>query len=207
MNELNIQSDFIDYYDDLSNNKSEIIYKRYISNSKQRATALKILRAMGIKTIDIKPVTQFYTDTPYLCVYTNPNAHNNQGKSVVRVEDAKVIYPNYIASSYIQIDKTKGKTMKYLQIGKRRFTLYFQKEDDLSISMGKLIEVRESTPEYNRLIGLPIFSIDYISDGNEMLATDFNEVEELQRIGIQYYLDKQTIIDEIKEALMVYNIN
>ena len=53
MNGLCIKSDFNDYYDILNDNKSIITYDRYLSNSMQRGSALKFLRKLGIKTIDI----------------------------------------------------------------------------------------------------------------------------------------------------------
>lgn len=207
MGNLKIQSDFIDYYDSLSSDNTSLIYRRLRSQCKQRGTALKFLKNMGLKTLDIKQVSQFYRDTNYLCVYTNPKSHDSNGKVVMALDDARLNYPNYIASEYIGLSKTNGLTLKYLQIGKRRFTLFFKKEDELSLHMGQLIDIKESQSDYNRLVGLPIFSIDYISNGTEMIATDFNEVEDLQRIGINYYLSKETIIDEIIDALMIYNLN
>ena len=38
-----------------------------------------------------------------------------------------------------------------------------------------------------------------------MIATDFNEVENLHNINMDRYLDSNTVITEIIDALTVYN--
>lgn len=202
MNGICIKSDFTDYYDILNDNNSNIVYNRYLKNCKQRGSALKYLRNIGIKTIEIKQVNKFFRGDGPIVVYTDPNGHNSQGKKIITVDDAMQSYENCIASKYF-IDSDI--TIKYLQIGKRRFTLYFKKNKQFTLNMGELIDIKESSPEYNRLFGLPIFSIDYISNGKEMIAIDFNEVENLQALNINKYIDYNIIIQEIKDALIVYN--
>jgi hypothetical protein len=202
MSGLCIRSDFTDYYDMLSDDKSIITYNRYLSQSKQRGTALKYLRSLGIKTLEIKQVNTFFRGDGPIVVYTDPQGHNGNGKRIMTVDDAVRTYGNCIASKYLNTD---GMTIKYLQIGKRRFTLYFKKEITQSLDIGTLIDIKESSPEYNRLVGLPIFSIDYISDGQYMIATDFNEVENLSMIGMNRYLDSNTVINEIIDSLLIYN--
>lgn len=203
MSGLYIKSDFSDYYDILNNKNSIITYNRYLSECKQRGTALKYLRTLGIKTLELKQVSQFYKDDGDIIVYKNPKGHNGTGKEIMSVSEALQYHSNCLASKYIPSED--GITVKFLQIGKRRFTLYFKKDEAVTLNMGKLISISESFSEYNRLIGLPIFSIDYISNGIEMIATDFNEVENLQNLSLQNYLSPDTIIEEIRNALTVYN--
>jgi hypothetical protein len=186
----------------LSDDKSIITYNRYLSQSKQRGAALKYLRSLGIKTLEIKQVNTFFRGDGPIVVYTDPQGHNGSGKRIMTVDDAVRTYGNCIASKYWNTD---GMTIKYLQIGKRRFSLYFKKETTQSLEIGTLIDIRENSPEYNRLVGLPIFSIDYISDGQYMIATDFNEVENLSMIGMNRYLDSNTVINEIVDSLLIYN--
>jgi serine/threonine protein kinase len=202
MNDLCIKSDFSDFYDELHNEKSNFIYNRFLSECKQRGTALKYLRSIGIKTIDIKPVNTYFSTDGKIVVYTNPKGHNSNGKKIMSVDDAVIQYNNCIASKYIESNDI---TVKYLQIGKRRFTLYFKKDSQYTLELGQLVDISEAPSDYNRLIGLPIFSIDYIAIDNEMVATDFNEVENLQRIGIDKVLGKENVIEEIRGALITYN--
>lgn len=200
---INIISDFTDYYDVLKDDKSCITYKRMLSESKQRATALKELRRLSIKTLDIKSVNQFTRYDGPIVVYTNPNEHHGLGKRIMTVEEAQQSYSNCVASQYIESSGLM--TIKFLQIGKRRFSLMYKKANTLSLDMGTLIDISESSQGYNNSIALPIYSIDYISVDNQMVATDFNEVENLGKLQIDRHLSKEDIINEIRESLLIYN--
>lgn len=202
MSTIEIKSDFEDYYDSLSNAQSIIKYRRFLSESKQRGTALKILRSMGIKTIDIKPVNQYSAWDGLIVVYTNPKGHNGTGKKIMTVDDAMMSYSQCAASKYYSV---LDMWTKFLQIGNRRFTIYFKKDSEISLNMGSIIEVKETKGGYNPLIGLPIFSIDYITNGVEVIATDFNEVQDLRSIGMDRYLKGQEVVDQIADALVAYN--
>lgn len=202
MSGLCIKSDYTDFYDVLSNNNSIITYNRYLSQCKQRGSALKYLRSLGIKTLDIRQVNQFFRGDGPIVVYKDPMGHHGNGKAIMSVDEAMQYYSNCVASNYYNKD---GFTIKYLQIGKRRFSLCFNKNETETLDVGTLIDIKENTSEFNRLIGLPIFSIDYISNGCEMIATDFNEVENLHNINMDRYLDSNTVITEIIDALTVYN--
>jgi len=201
MNNIKIMSDFSDFYDSLSDEKSALTYERYLHKCKQRGTALKYLRSLNIKTIETQQVSQFLNDET-LVVYTDPFGHNGEGKRIMSAQEAKQSYNNCVASKYFVSD---GLSIKYLQIGKLKINLCYKKNSDITLDMGELVDVTIDVGDYNRLIGIPIFSIDYISVENKMLATDFNEVENLGRIGIQNYLKEEQIVDEISKSLMLYN--
>ena len=204
MYNIKIESDFTDYYDILSSNNSNIVYKRFSKDREQRAKDLKLLRTLGLKTLELKQVNQFIRDDEPIVVYTNPRGHDGSGKEIMSVDEAIKTYGNYTASKYLRPDG--GHSLKYLQVGKQRFALYFKKEeDDISLKMGKLINIARADAEYNRLIGLPIYSIDFISHKGEMIATDFNCIENLQRLGINTILSEEEIISEITRSLIVYN--
>lgn len=198
---LCIKSDFVDYYDNLSSNTG-IIYNRMISDVKQRGSALRYLRSLGVKTLDIKQVSNFSYLDGDLVVYTDSKKHHGNGKKIMSYEEALTYYSNYPASIYLE--DSKGITIKVLQIGQRRFNLTFKKEDK-SLTEGKLIGISEMAPAFNMLIGLPIFSIDYVASGCEMIATDFNEVENLSRIGINNYISSDDVCKEIINSLYAYN--
>lgn len=202
MSGLCIKSDFNDFYDVLSDDNSIITYNRYINNSMQRGSALKYLRSLGIKTLEIGQVNSFFRGDGPIVVYTDPTKHHGTGKSIMTVDEAMNYNGNCVASKYY-IDSDM--TIKFLQLGKRRFTFYYKRDDGLSLDKGKIIDIRENTQEYNRLFGLPIFSIDYISNGQEMIATDFNEVEKLDSLGVQQFMSAENIITEIIESLRIYN--
>lgn len=200
---LKIISDFSDYYDSISSDEDGVVYKRNLCDCKQRGSALKYLRSIGIKTIEIKQVNNFSYLDDTLVVYTDPKKHSGKGKRIVSYGEAQGMGSNVMASKFYS--ESKGLTVKYLQIGKRRYTLYFQRDDIYSLEKGRLVKIEESSQTYNMLIGLPIFSIDYISNGSEMLATDFNEVQSLKDIYMDHYIDASTVKREVIEALMAYN--
>lgn len=201
MSGLHINSDFTDYYDSLNDDNSIITYNRFLSDCKQRGTALKYLRSLGIKTLELKQVSQYFRDEGPIVVYTDIKAHNSNGKKIMDVADANLYNANCLASKYYDVKIN----IKFLQIGKRRLTLTFEKLDSMSLRPGRLIDIKESTSDYNRLVGLPIFSIDYIPINNEMVATDFNEVENLARLGINRYISSNEIVNEIINSLKIYN--
>lgn len=202
-NALHINSDYNDFYD-LDCTNSGIIYNRKLSDSMQRGSALKHLRKLGVNTIDIKPVSKFSYLDDKLVVYTEPTKHNGQGKKICTYNDAITYYPNMPASKFIE--NTDGFTVKVLQIGKRRFNLTFKKsKEESGLVEGSLVDIKELPYGYNKVIQLPIFSIDYIPCNNVMVATDFNEVEVLSRLNIKDYISSLDVIDEIINALKVYN--
>lgn len=203
MPDLCIKSDFTDFYDVLGQENSTLIYNRYIKECKQRGTDLKYLRSLGIKTLEIKQVNQFFSGDGKIVVYTNPKGHNGNGKKVMTVDEALLSHSNCIASKFYE--NTDRLTIKFVQIGKRRFTLCFYNDTDNPLHIGQLINIKESESFYNRIIGLPIFSIDYISVNGEMIATDFNEVQNLSEICMQRYISKTEVLCEITEALAIYN--
>ena len=202
MSGIFICSDYTDYYDVLHDNKSDIKYVRKMSNSMQRGKALKYLRELGIKTIETKSVRDAFPYYDKLVVYTDPKGHNGKGKKIMKSDKAIREYENYLCSPFYETD---GTTIKYLQIGDKRITLQYYKDDTESLEQGTIIDISQSTPEYNMLIGLPIFSIDYININGIMTATDFNEVENLSKIGIDKYFNASEIIDIIQKSLIKYN--
>jgi hypothetical protein len=200
MSRLNITSDFKDYYD-LESADALVTYTRMLSDSKQRGIDLRYLRSIGVKTIEIKQVNQFVNDGGKLVVYTDPNKHGGKGKKILSVDEARQSYSNYIASKLYNVTTT----LKYLQVGKRRFKILFERDTFESLDAGKIVSVTELSNEYNRIIGLPIFSIDYIHDGIETIATDYNIVEDLSKLGFEAYMSSEEVRNEIYESLIVYN--
>lgn len=200
---LKIVTDFSDYYDSLSDSNAKIVYNRKYSECNQRGTALNILRKhAGIKTIDLKPVSDFLYSGTRIVVYTNPKLHNGEGKRIMTVEEAMQSYSNYIASRYYE---ECDSFVKFLQVGSRRFTINYKRNNKESLTDNSVIDISEATSGYNKLLGLPIYSIDYIAVDNAMIATDFNEVECLKHCGIERFMTAEQVVEEIQKSLIAYN--
>lgn len=200
---VNIVSDFIDCYDYLSS-PNGLIYERKLSKN-TRGHDLKFLRSLGLKTIEIKPVNQFSYLDEKLVVYTKSNGHDGTGKKICNYIEAMEQYASYPASKFISLDETNGCTIKTLQIGSRRFNIFFRKEYE-DLEHGKIVNITEASRDFNNILRLPIFSIDYINKGNELIATDFNSVQKLDSINILEIMTADSIIKEIYEALVEYRI-
>jgi hypothetical protein len=197
-------SDFHDYYDELCTG-GELQYTRIRNNGKYRSEELKFLKDIGIKTVDFGPLRMFNPNIKKLVVYTDPKRHNFQGKEICSYMDAISRHGNCLVSEFIE--KYNGYTVKYLQIGERRFRMMFlNREFPTKLIEGELVRIEELTREYNYGLRLPIYSIDYISNGNnEMLAVDFNTVQQLDKIGMDKYIKEDEVVRLIHDSLIAYN--
>ena len=196
-----LNTDFKDFYDHGFVSKSDIVYNRKISESKDKGEAINLLREVGINTIQIKPVSKFSYNIDELVVYTNPKLHGGKGKKVMKLYDASQMYGNYLASEYIK--GTEGITIKVLHIGARRYRLTF-KNTSRDLKLGELIQIEKLSSAYNYDFMLPVFSIDYISDGMNTYAVDLNEVQNLEEIGMDKYITADEVIHEIYKSLIKY---
>lgn len=199
---IKIESNFSDYYDSKASVESIGVYKRYTDND-SRAKILRWLREQGIKTVDIKAVREFDNSVDNLVVYTNSSLHESKGKSVIELREARIMYPNMPASKFYS--EANGETLKVLQVGSRRFRITLKQTEEYSLNEGEVVDIKELSPQLNYGIMEPIFSIDYISDGIDMLAVDFNRVQRLDTLGIQNIMTPEEVIDEIRGALIAYN--
>lgn len=202
---IRLETDFNDYYDTECNQNSNIVYVRLQADKKSRGEELNELRRFGIKTIQFGPLSKFSPlVNKKLVVYTNPMLHNFEGKRIVGFDEAASQYGNCLMAEFL--DKSGGYTIKYLQIGQRRFNLMFYNPDYMDkLVEGSLVKIEELPKQYNYAIGVPIFSIDYISNGVEMIAVDFNTTQSLISIGLDKVIPASDVAREIRDALVVYN--
>lgn len=198
-----LKSTFSDYYDIAAKSDSEIVYNR-VRQGKGRAAQLNYLKGLGIKTVDFGPLTKFNPDSGKLVVYTNTLSHDFQGKKICTYSEAAIQYPNYLMAQFL--DVYNGYTIKYLQVGERRFRVMLQNKDYLTrLVEGSVLAIEELDRQFNYAVALPIYSIDYISNGTEMVAIDFNEVQNLGNIGFNRVMGPVEVTTEIEKALIAYN--
>lgn len=199
---IKIESNFKDYYDKLGTDLNPIaVYNRHRSEE-ARGSLLGQLRNMGIKTIELKAARDCDNTVKKLVVYTNPRLHESKGKRIVRLDEARLMFSNNLASKYYE--EANGVTLKFLQVGARRFRVTL-KSDGQSLQEGNVTDIVELASELNFCIMHPIFSIDYITTGKEMIAIDFNKVQQLDKIGMESVLSPGEVITEIKRSIMAYN--
>jgi len=199
-----LNSDFKDYYDAAFKKESQICYNRFKSTGRGRAEALTYLKSLGIPTIKFGAFSSFDYKTPEFVVYTNPKLHDGLGKYVYSFYDVATQYRNYLVAEHAQ--GTQGYTLKYLQIGERRFKLTLHNPNYKNVlSEGKVVGITELEKGYNFNIRLPIYSIDYVVKDRMPIAIDFNEVQELSRLGMDTILSAEEVVNEVKKALIAYS--
>lgn len=200
---LKIESDFKDFYDGLSTESNPVgTYLRYKKDIPSKGNGLAELKRVGIKTIDTRAARDIVSASNKLVVYTDPERHDGRGRVLMGYEEASMIYPNSLASEFY--DEAEGITNKLLQVGSRRFRVILKAKAG-TLEKGEVEHIDEITPSYNMLIGIPIYSIDYISTKNGMLAITFNNVECLSDYGMEHIMSAEQVISEVYNALLKYN--
>lgn len=201
---VRLNSDFEDYYDKYFDSDGVITYNRYYNRSMPRGQAINMLKHFKVPVIDIMAANKFSRMYTKLVVYTDPMLHSGKGKVILPRSEASLMHGNCLASPFV--DGTDGIYLKYLQIGVRRFQLTMKNPlDGLKCMPGNIIGIKELKPEFNFIIGLPIFSIDYISVNNTMVAIDFNEVQSLYSLGFERIMTGSDIVKEVEKSLVSYN--
>lgn len=202
---LKIESNFIDYYDNTAKSYnvpsiSDKCYDRNIRSYVHKAQSIKFLKALGVNTIQLKPVSQLGVYDDDVVVYVDDTLHECQGKIVVSAKIALRDFSNCVCTHYYP---DVCKTYKVLQIGEKRYNISFDKTHNGAedFSHGLLSDIHQLTPAYNKNIKLPIFSIGYIETKTDMIATDFNEVEKLYRLNFNNVLKPEDVVAEILKTL------
>ena len=193
---MKIISDFVDFYDEeLSKIESESIYVRYDKDREQRAIELRELREKGIETLKIKPVSSLTNSDELVVVYTDSKAHHGDGKIVTTCKMARQNYPNYSASMY----EDNEQSLKVVSVGRIKINIFTSKTDNFGIKERKSVLIDRKRIDSGINKEYFISSIDYImrKDGT-LVATDFNRVENLSKLGIEDYISKEEIITEYK---------
>lgn len=202
---VKLDSDFVDYYDNFFNDSGPLVYHRRMGNSLPRGVALEKLRAKGVPIIPLGAVNQFPRTARNLVVYTDQKAHQGQGKKILDWNEANIMYPNTLASQYVE--DTGGLYLKHLQVGSRRFNLTMQNPyNGTACHPGFIVNLQELEPGYNFVMALPIFSIDYIPFNGVMTAVDFNEVQNLYELGFERVMTPSDVVKEIESAIKALNL-
>jgi len=131
-------------------------------------------------------------------VYTDPKRHEHKGKSIMRLEEARHMYPNSLAS---KLYKDADITIKYLVIGELRYSVVIKNNDIYSMKNKEVTRIDRLEDSEDRLFEMPIYSIDYITIGGQMVAIDFNRVQKLSNLGIQEYLKPEEVIENIYRSI------
>lgn len=203
---IQIVSPFTDYYDYLSVDGG-MIYNR-VRNTSSKVEELRIVKALGIKTLELKPANQIVmgSHNQKVVVYMDLSKHSGEGKMIYPLNTVKITYPNKLCSIFYEPSDGVVRTYKFLQIGKRRFWVYIRNKGLVEDTVEGITEIESG---YNYYLRLPIYSIDYIltSDGLTQIAVDFNSIQSLSKLGMNRVLGAEVVVQEVYESILEYSKN
>lgn len=188
---VKVESDFTDFYDSLSEDKSSVVYRRMKSDSISKNEAIRKLKNVGTDTVLTGAVKEIAHLGENLIIYTNDK--NRKEKIVMESDYAVMMYPNYYSSILYKVEDKHIYSL--VHIGMRRFQVMRNNKEVTSI--------KEIEPIINRALNYPIFSIDYIITKKGMVATGYNNILNLGEIGMQEVITAQEVIDEIYKSIKI----
>lgn len=175
-----LRTDFHDYYDHYFDLQG-MIFERFSYQGMQRKSMLDFLSDVGFDTPLYGTVQEVYDqidDIDFLevVVYLDQMAHQGEGKIKIPMRQAITEYPDHLCSVYIPPKTGQVRSLRYLQVGNKRFWLKYASKDDWRSNYGDVeIEVLTQVKDgYHAKIHYPLFAIDFIANTNELMAVDFN---------------------------------
>lgn len=203
---IQIVSPFTDYYDYLSV-VGGVVYNR-IRTTSSKVEELRIVKALGIKTLELKPANQVVVNghNQKVVVYMDLSKHSGEGKMIAPLNTVKITYPNKLCSLFYEPTDGIIRTYKFVQIGKRRFWVYIRNNGLVENTVESITEIESG---YNYYLRIPIYSIDYIltNNGLTQLAVDFNSVQSLGNLGMEKVLSAESVVQEIYDSIVEYSKN
>lgn len=190
---VKVESDFVDFYDGLCKNEDgALVYRRFKSEQIPKSEQLMHLRRLGILAVEARAARDIISSSGRLTIYTNTK--DDSKNLVLTTGEADMLYPNTLASQYYP--ESNDVINRLIQVGARRFRVI--------IYRGAVVQVDELFRGYNMAVGLPVYSIDYISTSNGMLATAFHNVEQLSKYRLP--MTAEEVVNEIALAMIEYRI-
>ena len=133
-------------------------------------------------------------------VYKDIGSDKCKNKAVMDIWEAVETYPNLLCSKYIESDTH----IKYIQIGNIGYRLVLDVDTTGDIKLNGIKSIEAIQSDYTA-VGVPIYSINYVVDNNAMIATKFNQVQELSYLGFENIIGKEQINELVYKSLLTYN--
>lgn len=210
MVKVKLESDFKDYYDHWfagSWDKSDIVFERFTYSKTSKLEDFILLKSLGFCIPKIGTVSQLdamlLDKFSKVVVYLNDHAHAGEGKRLLSLESALVLYPNHFASEYIiNKDYEYSESYRYLRVGSKTFWLKYVSYDDWRSNCGDVdisiidFDVNLTVPQLN-----PLFAIDFIKTNNKLIALDYNSSPGLKWTGVEDIMTGKEVFNEIVNLL------
>lgn len=129
-------------------------------------------------------------------VYTNEYGHAGKGKVAVGYPENVLFCPNYYCSQRLYCNPPK--TLRYLQIGRRKWWLQYTGKIDQWMSNYEpdiKILCEEASRKYNKVFKYPLFAIDFVLWGfpPDVRAVDFNAAPGMKGTGMENLISPQEV--------------
>lgn len=185
-----IHSEFEDYYDKTAEEYG-LDYQR--NNKASWRKELTLLKEMGVEVVECDLVYNMRNIEDDKLVVFIGNEHNEkENKKIVSKSNALEYYNNFLCSPYIPND---GNVYTYLRIGSRQFSITSKIDTDNEMASKKdVVAIKELDRNYEIGLESPIYSIDYLKNGESFIAIGCNLAKKLDGL-IQ--LKKEDIVEEI----------
>lgn len=225
-----INSDFRDTYDIYSKPKTDKVFNRYSNGGPTKRQQFEILKQIGCKIPPIGLVGEVYEKwwedekvwIKAVVAYEDETKHCGEGKTLVSSRQMKHIQPSmghnrpeelerdrlwglfcsaYVGNSY---NTNKGRSRRYLQIGRHYFWIEYQSSESWMSNVGQgtteLVDWEFNKCEYK--YDLPIYAIDFVTSAatGNMFAVDFNISPGIGNI-LQSVMTYKDIYEEIERNI------
>jgi hypothetical protein len=218
---IRLQSDFNDFYDHCfasSHEKAAFQHNRFSRTSRTRRDDFAILKQMGVQTVQHGTPAQILdyliAEHPgitrdMLCqisqvvVYTEDTSHRGEGKLLVPMTTALEEYPYAFCSLYMPTYADwrhhGAYSFRYVRAGLRQFWVKQVSLSDWRSNCGEGFSEVLTEAERADAYGLvPLYAIDFVSIGRELLAVDYNDAPGLKGGGLDFYLTPSDVYKEIE---------
>lgn len=189
---IQLRSDFRDWYD-FGFDRCGMVFERYSAGGMARGEALQFMAGLGLRVPrygmarEIIPslLADISTDFRQLAanhlvdcvVYLDERSHCGEGKIRVSASEAMANYPDLLCAEYLPATPSgNGRSLRYLQIGDRKWWIEYRSADDWRSNAGEVTTtvLAEEERGYHPHIALPLFAFDFIPAADGLYAVDYN---------------------------------
>lgn len=222
-----LQSDFRDFYDhqfcDVWKSEHDAVFRRFSYGGMARPAMLTYLEcylglpvpAHGVVCELVPRLTagwepgiraQLASRVLDLVVYSDAHAHAGEAKVRMSAAQALCEHPDAYATQFIPADPSgKGKSLRYLRVGRRQFWLRYTSHDDWRSNCGDveievLSEKTRADDEALRKVPHPLVAVDFVP-ADQLYAVDLNLAPCLAGTGLEKRLSSAEVAAEIAGAM------
>jgi hypothetical protein len=179
-----------------------MVFERFSKGGMNRQEMLSFLKEHGESTPIFGKVHELASlSIQEVVVYTDLFTHRGEEKEKLSINQALLLYPNHLASSYLKPD-IPSSTVRRLQIGDYAFWLFYQSKNDWRSNCGEVdIHLTDFSCSPHPSIHYPLFAIDYVVHHSIYYAIDFNISPQIKGTGIEDLLSPKEIVQLLKESI------